>query len=265
MHRNILFLCLLSLFLTSAASAERGELAVFDVRSRPAEDLLPMVRNSLGKQGTVTAAGQRLIVRAPAGRLEEVRWLISELDRPPRNLMIEVRVDRHDYAREQRFRIGVNGQETGAVGGFFMRERGTGRNKDHQRIRTLDGRAAFIRIGQSVPVYEVSQFKDQSGDSRHSYSVQYKDVTRGFYVLPRLHGESVTLELYQQDERRAPVRTGHFDIQRASSVISGRLGEWISLGSADSKGKASGSGIGHSASTRAKDQRYISVRVTALN
>ncbi len=256
---------LLSLLIAHAGLAVNGELAVFNVQSRPAQDLAPLVRQTLGEQGSVTASGNQLIIRAPADRLEELRWLVRELDKPPRNLMIEVRVDRHDYAREQRFKVGREDQKTGTIGAFYMRERGTGSNQNQQNIRTLDGRAAFIRIGQSVPVYEVSESHDQDGETTQSFSVRYEDVTRGFYVMPRLHGDQVTLELYQHDERQAPVRTGHFDIQHASSVISGRLGEWISLGSADSQGSDSHSGIFHSASTRAKDRRHISVRVTPLN
>jgi hypothetical protein len=245
--------------------AANGELAVFTVQSRPAQDLLPLLRQALGEQGTVAASGDRLIIRAPAGRLEELRWLVRELDKPPRNLMIEVRVDRHDYAREQGFRVGSEDQKTATMGRFYLRERGTDGNHNEQKVRTLDGRAAFIRIGQSVPVYEVSESQDLSGAIKQSYRVRYKDVTRGLYVLPRLHGDQVTLELYQHDERQAAVRTGHFDIQHASSVISGQLGEWISLGSIDSQARDSHSGIGLSASTRAKDRRHISVRVTGLN
>jgi len=264
MRYLMLFLVLFSLTSHNGLAA-KGELAIFDIQSRPAQDLLPMLRQAIGEQGSVTASGNQLIIRAPAARLEELRWLVSELDKPPRNLMIEVRIDRLDYAREQRLRIGREDQKSGTIGSFYLRERGTGGNQDQQKVRTLDGRAAFIRIGQSVPVYEVTESQDLSGAIRQSYRVRYKDVTRGFYVLPRLHGDQVTLELYQQDERQAPVRTGHFDIQHASSVISGRLGDWLSLGSINSRGKDSSSGIGHSASTQAQDRRHISVRVTALD
>jgi hypothetical protein len=256
---------LLALSLPPLSLAGNGELGVFEVHSRPAQDLLPALRQAVGEQGSVAAAGNRLIVRAPATRLEELRWLVRELDVPPRNLMIEARVDRHDYARDQHFSVGLEEQKTGTIGSFRLRERGTGGDYAQQRVRTLDGRAAFIRLRQSVPVYEVSESKGPRGETRQSYRIRHKDVTRGFYVLPRLHGENVTLELYQQDERQAPARPRHFDIQHASGVVSVRLGEWISLGSAHSKGKASRSGIGHAASTRTRDRRDISVRVTVID
>lgn len=224
-----------------------------------------MLHSVLGKQGAISAHGDKLIVRAPADKLEEIRWLISELDRPARNLLIEMRVDRHDYLREQRFRVGDDNQKTGTSGAFFLRESGTGRDHGTQRVRTLDGRAALIQVGQDVPQYEITETVGPGGVPRQSYSVQYRNATRGFYVLPRLHGKQVTLEIYQHDERQAPVRTGYFDVQHASSVLRGNLNEWIPLGSVDARGRDSRSGIVHSASTRSRDERHISVRVTALD
>jgi len=264
--RKLVFSIVLAFLLPGAIPfAANGELAVFSVQSRPAQDLLPMLRQAVGDQGSVNAADNKLIVRAPADQLEELRWLIRELDKPPRNLLIEVRTDRHDYAREQRFSLGSNNRESTTTGAFYLRERGTGGGRNKQRIRTLDGRPAFIRVGQSVPVHEVTESRDRDGRIQQSYQVRYKNLSRGFYVLPRAHGDQVTLELYQQDERQAPVRTGQFDIQHASSVVSGRLGEWISLGSINSADSDSRSGIAHSASTRARDQRHISVKVTRLD
>ena len=84
-------------------------------------------------------------------------------------------------------------------------------------------------------------------------------------MLPRLHGNQVTLEVYQHDQRQDPVRTGHFDVQHASAVLNGKLGEWLPLGSTDARARDSRQGLGHSASTRSRDERHISVRVTALN
>lgn len=263
MLKNILAL-LLCLSLAPAFAAD-DELAVFTLRSKPPQELVPVLRPMLGEQAAISAFGDKLIVRAPAARLEEIRYLISQLDRPARNLMIEVRVDRHDYAEDQQLRARGRLDNSELSGNLRIHRAGTrGRGDSAQTLRTLEGRAALISVGQSVPVYQVEQSHSPYGDSTQRFSVDYRNVQRGVYVLPRLQGEQVTLEVYQQDER-AGRKPGHFDIQHASAVVSGRLGEWIALGSIDSQGSANRDGLGLHGSTRRADQRHISVRVSEIS
>lgn len=258
-------LVLLVLLLFATLSLAQGELTVFTLHSKPAQELLPLLQPLLGDEGSASAFGDKLIVRAPAARLDEIRWLVDELDRPARNLMVEVRVDRHAYAEDQHLQAGAHYGEGGGGASVIVRHAGTRGSGDiAQSVRTVDGRAALISVGQAVPVYEVEQSVGPFGGTSERIGVQYRDVSSGFYVLPRLHGEDgVTLEVYQQNDRPA-VQTGHFDVQHASSVLRGRLGEWIALGSIDSRGGDRHSGIGLSASTRRSDSRYLSVRVTPV-
>ena len=69
---------------------------------------------------------------------------------------------------------------------------------------------------------------------RVNNAVEYRDITSGFYVLPRLAGDRVTLEINPQ--RDTPARPeqnlppGSVNVQQASTTVSGRLGEWIEVG-----------------------------------
>ena len=183
-------------------------------------------------------------------------------ERSPRKLMIEVRVDRHDYAREQRFRAGDQGQRSSSEFAFSLRERGNGRVRPVQPVRALEGQPAWIRIDQRVPVYEMAHSQDPRGNPRQRYRIAYKAVTRGFHVVPRLHGQQVSLALYE--ETALPGHTGHFDKQESVRLVEGKLGEWIELGSAHSKGLAVHEDAGQSASIQARDRQQLSVRVIPL-
>jgi len=250
-----LFACLLS----SAAPAA-PEASLFDIHSRPAADLVPHVRALLGQEGSVTAYGNRLIVRAPANRLEEVSWLISELDRAPRNLLVEVRVDRELSDSGQSVRLRTHDLQANVR----LRHYSTRSDGDMiQRVRTLDGRPALIRIGQSVPVYQVEHSRSGNEISER-LAVEYKDIHTGILVLPRSHGDRVTIEVYQQAQSPA-VASGYFNTQDADTVVSGRLGDWIPIGSIGAGGSDRDSGIGYRASTGIVSQRQLSVRVTAAN
>ena len=257
MGKRLLILCS-TLLLGWHAAIAAPEGVLFDIHSRPAEDLVPQVRMLLGEDGSVAAYGNRLIVRAPAKRLEEVRWLISELDRAPRNLMVEVRVDREDNRQASGADVHLNDMQANVR---FHQYSTRGKGDILQRVRTIDGRPALIQIGQSVPVYSVERSRN-GADVSERVDVEYKDIHTGIYVVPRTHGDNVTVEVYQQAESMA-VRPGHFNTQQANTVVSGRLGDWIPIGSIDTSGRNRNKGLGYSAGTHTADQRYLSVRVTA--
>ena len=156
MGKRLLILCA-ALLLAWHAAIAAPESVMFDIHSRPAEDLVPQVRMLLGEDGSVAAYGNRLIVRAPAKRLEEVRWLISELDRAPRNLMVEVRVDREDNRQASGADVHLNDMQANVR---FHQYSTRGKGDILQRVRTIDGRPALIQIGQSVPVYSVERSRN---------------------------------------------------------------------------------------------------------
>jgi len=260
MKRSMHLVALLAGWFLFGTTVMAQEVSLFDVHTRPASDLVPQINALLGDQGSVSAYGNRLIVQAPASRLEEVRWLISELDRPPRNLLVEVRVDSELSDTDQS--AGVRLRDLQAD--VRLRRHSTRQDGDIvQRVRTLDGRPALIRIGQSVPVYQVER-GGQGSDRTERLEVRYKDIHTGILVLPRSHGGNVTVEVYQQAESPA-VTSGVFNTQHADTVVSGRLGEWIPIGSIDAAGRSRDKGIGYRASTGVANQRFLSVRVTSAS
>jgi hypothetical protein len=89
-----------------------------------------------------------------------------------------------------------------------------------------------VRSGQSVAVPQRQVIQNQWG-TRVIDSSQYQEVSSGFYVLPRVNGDRVTLEISAQNDRSC----GSGDqpamrVQQASSTVSvasangrsGRLG-----------------------------------------
>ena len=62
--------------------------------------------------------------------------------------------------------------------------------------------------------------------------VEYRDVSSGFYVLPRISGDIVTLMVSPQLSRVTPNQAAIFDVQNVETTVSGKLGEWIIIGGA---------------------------------
>ena len=127
-----------------------------------------------------------------------------------------------------------------------------------QRIQVLEGNAAFIHTGQSVPVGERNVFHGPGGTTIQD-SVRYRDVTTGFYVYPRVNGDRVILRISPQKQNLSPEGGGRIDVQTAETTVSGRLGQWIDLGGTSGVSETQGSGITYR--TAERDSRYGSIQV----
>jgi hypothetical protein len=93
---------------------------------------------------------------------------------------------------------------------------------------------------------------------------QLQDVTSGFYVVPRLQGDEVTLEILQHDDRPGR-RRGVINTQSAGTMVRGRLGEWVELGGVATSNNNRQGGPGRSVNSRGSNNRAIQVKVECLD
>jgi hypothetical protein len=95
-----------------------------------------------------------------------------------------------------------------------------------QRLQCLEGRPAFIKVGraQALPPTLIHGGVVPSG---------YAEAATGFWVLPRLAGDQVTLELaVSQDAFLEGDGGGTLALRQVRSTVSGRLGDWLFVGGA---------------------------------
>ena len=150
------------------------------------------------------------------------------------------------------------GNRRNQVGAKINSTRDIENSADVQNVQVLEGNAAFIRVGQSVPYQSRTVVRGRQGTTVVE-DTQFQDVSSGFYVLPRVSGSQVTLEINPQ--RNTLGSEGAVNVQQASTVLSGRLGEWIELGGVGQQGSSSGSGTVYSTQDVSADNRSIFVRV----
>jgi hypothetical protein len=79
-----------------------------------------------------------------------------------------------------------------------------------------------------------------------------------------VNGDYVTLDIQQFDDR-AGDRRGVINTQSTDTVVRGRLGEWISLGSIYTTSKQGRGGLGRSISTQDSVDQQIEVMVECLD
>ena len=274
-----LLLAAVLMLMAAWAEAEPTVTEVIPLRYRTADEIIPVLRPLLPQDAVLSGLNNKLIVRTTPSSMLEVKKLLASLDATPRKLMISVRQDANLDAWQRGSEIsgrveGDNASVTvpgspappGAqakVGGVRARVYGSAdqdTDRISQRVQVMEGGRALIRVGQSVPV-AAGQVVDTPDGRRVLRSTQFRSANTGFYVVPRLAGEQVTLEIYTAADAFQSPGSAASDIQRVATVVTGRLGEWIELGAIGQQGfENRQSGLARSTDA-VRDARAVLVRV----
>lgn len=232
---------------------------VLPIRNRPASDLVAPVQAMLGSEARVTSHDDKLIVNAPRQLMPQLKRLVAQLDVQPRSLWITVRQEGTLDARSRSAAAAVAAGPDGvAVGGHLSRKATTASGGDVHRVRALEGTPAWITVGESVPVTTTAVSPAPGGPAVVS-GTTYQQADRGFWVVPRVSGSQVTLEI--ETARDEPGADGVVRTQGASTTVTGRLGEWISLGEIAQEGQAGASGVLSARRVTRRELGTIDVRV----
>lgn len=230
--------CALSATKTSHAQS----VEMIELRHRPAEQLIPLLKPMVDRDGAITGTGFTLIVRTSPGNLAQIRQMVATLDRAVRQLIIQVRQD--SDARDSRFdaRGSVvitpgNSRASGAIGDMATQ----GTSNLAQQVRTQEGSPAFIRTGTSQLVPSRTVTRTVNGVVVQD-TMTSRDVTSGFYATPRLSGDTVFLDISTQRETPTNLGPGSASVSRTATTVSGRIGEWIEVSGVAQSRSMEGSG-----------------------
>ncbi len=262
---------LLVLVFSGIALADQTRIELVPLKHRTAEEVIPLLRPLVGSEGGLSGTGYQLILRTTPENLAQIREILKTIDTAPRRLRIIVRqdvdIDRSGADASASGQVIIQRTPAGNTpevqGGADVSIRSSQANEDTtatQQLMVLEGSPAFIQVGQSVPMAE--RHVDRYGRHVQAYdSVQYRDVTTGFYVLPRIRGDQVTLEISPHRQALNPRGGGRVDVQEMHTTVSARLGDWIDLGGIAEQQNQQGSGILYSTRDARSDRRRVLVKV----
>ena len=283
MSRTTAALCLLLLLLPSS-HADDQVMEIIPLKASLLSDVLPTLQELVAPGGTVTGMNDQLIIRTTPANLADLKRVLETLDRPLRQLRITVRQDIEADTRIRsdelsgRFTAGdVSGGVAGPRGGpgahisigdgdnrVDYHNFNTRREQDTEHghfVSTLEGRPAFINTGQSIPVADRTLVGGAYGATVFD-SVRYRDVGAGFYVTPRLvGGDGVSLEISPYADKLDPRGGGAIDTRGISTMVAGKVGQWIPLGGAGQSFNDSGRGILYSTNEAGQDIYDVWVKV----
>jgi hypothetical protein len=260
-----------SLFICFSSPALAAELTIIDLRHRSADEVIPTLRPMIGSDVALSGIDYKLLVRGSAMEVAKIRELLAVLDRAPRQLLISVRYSggRQDRAND----LGVDA--TADPRGARITARGnssiaTASDASVSTVRVLEGNAAHIATGQSVPIVTAAFVPPVNArGSGIGIATEYRDVASGFDVTPRVNGDRVVLEISAQRQRLTDTNSGAADVQRVTTTVGGRLGDWLDLGGVvssidDQRSTVGIAGGGQRIATRS-DRHAIAVKVEQVD
>jgi type II secretory pathway component GspD/PulD (secretin) len=266
---------LLALSLLLLSSVQAASITTIQLQNRPAEEIIPIVKPLLGPGEVITASGFKLFLRASPASVEQVRDIIDALDIAAKMLQISVfqgserdlktvvisgnlRIESGDanvgVGSSGKHGAGNIAYDSGNVSGDINAnnsQTSQSSNPVHQ-LRVTEGTEGFIQTGNQIAY------------SSYNNGTEYKDVTTGFYVLPRIRGSGVMLKVRPFKNSQSNTRAGSIETQSANTTISGRLGEWLPLGGVTEQFKRSQSGIGSSSSSEGSTKSSIWIRADLI-
>lgn len=252
----LLKLILFALFAVSLpVKAGTPEVQVIPLKHRLAEQVVPVLRPLLAPGESINSMDNRLIVRAAPATLALLEKTLSEIDTAQRNLRISVRhAGRSESTQDS---LGISGgvqtgntqivvsnpntqRERGNVivsgagnnSGLQVRtERHSIRSQANstQNLTVMDGGRAFLRVGESIP--DVQQFLVWAGNRPALVTgVNYRDVTTGFEVEPRIVGERILLRVSPRLAFRGDHGVETVTFEELHTQLTVHPGEWVDLG-----------------------------------
>lgn len=149
--------------------------------------------------------------------------------------------------------------DSSATVGAISTHKGLRDTPIHQ-VRVTEGTEAYIETGQQIPFVSGAWV----GPIGVAGGVEYRATTTGFYVVPRVRGESVVIEVSPFKNSRSDASGGNINTQSASTTITGQVGEWLLIGGVAEQVERTQSEIGSTVSTQSRDNAGIWIRADLI-
>lgn len=239
---TIIYCCLIFISLCSPMRASAAtEFKIITLQHRFAEDILPAILPLIGNEGTASAMQNNLIIRTSPGNMAEIEQIITTLDTARQNLKITINRNKslsfNGNAAEVsgRKRIGNTTIETtnsrriirNGVALNIENQQSRSNISNTQFIQVMDGRDAFISVGQSIPFTSewINLTKRYVSVQR---TTEFIDIDTGFAVRPRIIGDLIELEVTPRFSQMN--QSGNIDFETLTTTIRAQRGEWVDLG-----------------------------------
>jgi type II secretory pathway component GspD/PulD (secretin) len=272
---NIVFIVFL--LQCSVTLAETTSIKIIELHSRTSTEIIPILKPLMDNNTAITGTGYQLIIRATPSKMAEIKGLLDKLDKTPLSLMISVKhgtnlnLEALNASISGQAKIGDDATiETGnnkisadgrtrikiKIGQTVSRNNETSTSQ----IRVLEGNIAHIQTGKAIPLPERTVITNGNNVVTQD-SVRYRDVTSGFYALPRVRGQMVTIDISPKKESLSKHGGGIINTQSMHTSVRGELGKWIDIGGVNEESRQESSGIIYKTRQRNENNYRIFIKI----
>lgn len=247
---------------------------------RPADEIVPIIKPMLAPDASITGTGNKLIIKSTPENISQIQSLLEEIDINQNLLRVSVSMGKQSDMDKQHGSVTVevhgdkgaielagNDSNDNAVQGatdakakFDARIYQTEQSRHKPAVQVMsvaEGYWASISMGQSIPVGT----RTRNPDGTVTESITYKQVMTGYQVMPRTHGDEVTLTIRPINQVTSETTAGAIDTTAMETTVTGKLGEWLFLGGTDQEKNLSNSGITYQTRIRSTEVNQVWVKV----
>ena len=255
-----------ALLLMASCMLSAEEITILPLHHRLPEQVLPTLEPLVSPGGSIVGAGNQLFVRTTPENLLELQTVLAAIDKPLQRLLISVRQGNDSLADERALSLQQGHIQLGPdnhieLQGTLQNRQHNGSTQSSQQVQTVEGAAAQIYLGQSLPL-AMRQLQRQNHQLVLTDTIQYVDVGTGFTALPRLIGDQVELSISPLQQQ---LNGNQIEQANLSTVIRGPLGTWIPLGGGEISSNQQQSGLAGSSNQQSIRQQQVWLKVERLN
>ncbi len=236
-------LFLAALLLTATVHAQEAmQLKVYPVHSADPASLVEIIKMMMPSTNglSIQAVDRKLAVRGTAEQHETVETVLCELDKPPKNVQINVEFDRRETSSDREAGVRPKGPvviRDGEIHGSFegrFSNRSTTVSEDvTQMLVAMDGRSASLRVGETVPYLAwLTEYGCRHGYIRETH-IEWRDVGSFLAVEPEIIGDGPMIRIRLIPELSGRLADGTSQTIRFTEIateIIARDGQPVSIG-----------------------------------
>ncbi len=231
-----------ALLLGASLYAQETTIKIYTVRYADPSSTVEIIKMMMPTTNglSLQAIDRKLAVRGTAQQHATVETMLIELDKPPKNIQINVQFNRsgqtssHEVGIRPKGPIIISdGDVHGSFEGRFNNRSTTSSENVTQMLVAMDGRSATLRVGESVPYLAwLTEYGTRHGYIREVH-IEWRDVGAFLAVVPEIIGDGSMIRVRLIPELSGRLADGNEQTiqftQIATEVIA-RNGQTISIG-----------------------------------
>jgi hypothetical protein len=264
---------ILMLVIITPALFASDSIHYFDLKNRPADEVMPLIRPLLLDTEAMSGDGYEIFIKAPANRIEEIESLISAVDRASITFRISVTSDEYAAVNESNVDASIqieSGDSQVNVGRYPRKDPGVTVNIDTRNTQNKSDKTQFVQVQEGKPAYiskenlRITPIYSYVQRPNGNFLIEHNRLSPGkqdgFYVVARsADGKTANISI-QSAASSSRTYQGYGQEQTyVDTNIRVRLGEWFEIGgNTDSRSNES-KGILYR--TKKNEERYNKIFV----